>query len=256
MNTKQKITFLSPPSDCFMANEWYEFATSDHFWIKWRFEALRRIIPKDYIWGRTLEIGCGTGVVREQIEKYYNCTVTGCDLNLKALQMANGYTGPMYFYNIHQRHEDFRESFSTILLMDVLEHIEEPVTFLESVSFHLKPGGRLIINVPALQCLYSQYDKVGGHIRRYNIPSLKNELYLTGFSLESAAYWSLSLIPLLMIRKYILCFYRKDQIIKIGFQPVSPLIDFILRSLMRIEYLIFSKPPIGTSLIAVARKEK
>jgi hypothetical protein len=59
----------------------------------------------------------------------------------------------------------------------------------------------------------------------------------------------------LMVRRFILRFYRKDQIIKIGFQPVSPLIDFILRLIMRIENAISPNPPAGTSLIVVARKE-
>lgn len=254
-NTKQKIIFLSPESDCFMADEWYKFATSDHFWIHWRFEALQRIIPKDYKWGNTLEIGCGTGVLREQIEKFYNITVAGCDLNLNALEMAIKSRSPLYFYNVHQKHEEFRESFSTIFLMDVLEHIEDPVAFLNSVSFHLKKSGRLIINVPAFQSLCSQYDEVAGHIKRYNIPDIKKELHAAGFRIESASYWGMSLIPLLMIRRFILRFYQKDQVIKVGFQPVSPLIDSVLRYIMRIEYAIFSQPPAGTSLMVVAQKE-
>jgi len=59
-----------------------------------------------------------------------------------------------------------------------------------------------------------------------------------------------------MVRQFILRFYRKDkQIIKVGFKPVSPLIGSVLRFIMRIEYAIFPKPPYGTSLIVVARKE-
>jgi len=252
---KQKIIFLSPQSDCFMADEWYQFATSDHFWMNWRFEALKRIIPKDFKWGKTLEVGCGTGVLRKQIETFYGCTVVGCDLNLNALQMTIESMSPLYFYNIHQRHEDFRENFSTILLLDVLEHIEDPVTFLNSVSFHLNKGGRLIINVPAIQILYSPYDKVAGHIRRYNISNIENELHSASFRIERATYWGMSLIPLLMIRKFILRFFREDKIIQVGFQPSSPLIDRVLRFIMRIEYAIFSKPPAGTSLLVIAQKE-
>jgi SAM-dependent methyltransferase len=254
-NKKQKIIFLSSESDCFMADEWYKFATSDHFWMKWRFEALRRIIPKNCDWGQTLEIGCGTGVVREQIENYYGCTVAGCDLNLTALQMAIESNSPLYFYNIHQKNEAFKENFSTILLLDVLEHIEDPVTFLYSVSYHLKKGGRVIINVPAFQFLYSQYDKKAGHIRRYTISVLENELNIAGFRIERASYWGMSLIPVLIVRRLILPFYSKDKIIKVGFKPVSPLVDHIFRFIMKLEYAISHKPPAGTSLIAVARKE-
>lgn len=256
MNTNKNIIFLTPESASSMADEWYEFATSDHFWMKWRFEAFKRIIPKDYTWGKILDIGCGTGVVREQIGKFYGCTVIGCDLNLKALKNSIESGSPLYYYNIHQKREEFKESFSTILLLDVLEHIQDPVEFLDSVSFHLKKNGRLIINVPAIQSLYSIYDKVIGHIRRYNIPSLEKELHFSGFRIEKASYWGMSLMPLLLVRQFILRFFRKDQIIKAGFQPVSPLIDSVLRLIMRIEYAIFPQPPSGTSLIVVAQKVK
>ena len=252
---KQKIKFLSPKSDCFMADEWYQFATTDHFWMHWRFEALTRIISKDFEWERTLEIGCGTGVLRSQIETFYNCSVIGCDLNLNALQMAVESTSPLYFYNIHQRHEELRENFSTIIMFDVLEHIKDPVNFLKSVSFHLNKGGKLIINVPAFHILYSSYDKVAGHLRRYNISSLGNELHAAGFRVEDAAYWGMSLIPLLMLRKFILHFFREDKVIQVGFQPSAPWINRMLKSIMRIEYAIFPKPPAGTSLIVVATKE-
>ena len=252
----EKIEFLSPPSDYVMADEYYQFATIDHFWIKWRFEALRKILPKGYVWGRTLDIGCGNGVVREQIEKYYNSTVAGCDLNLSALRMAPLGCGPLYFYNIHQRHKEFKESFSTILLLDVLEHIKEPISFLNSVSFHLKVGGRLIINVPVFQWFYSRYDKVQGHVKRYNFLLLKSELRLSGFNIENATYWCMSLMFLLLIRKFIMRFCRKKQVMRIGFQPISPLIDYIMQFIRRIECVILPRPPAGTSLIVIARKER
>ena len=67
--------------------------------------------------------------------------------------------------------------------MDVLEHIEEPERFLRSVFFHLSPTGRLIINVPALQIFYSKYDTLVGHLRRYDINFLRQELELAGFEI-------------------------------------------------------------------------
>jgi len=257
-HSKQKIHFLSPLSDRFIADDWddwYNFATSNHFWIKWRFEALKKIIPKSHQWGQTLDIGCGTGIVRNQIEKTYGCVVSGCDLNIKALQLSIESKGPLYFYNIHQKNKEFKEYFSTILLLDVLEHIEDPITFLDSINYHLKKNGRLIINVPAFQFLYSIYDRVVGHFRRYKISTLKDELNHAGFCIEKASYWGMSLIPLAIARKFILHFYKKDKIVKAGFQPVSPLINSVMHFIMKIEYAIFATPPFGTSLIVIARKE-
>lgn len=250
------IKFLSPVTDCFAAEEWYQFATADHFWMKWRFQALRKILPDDYVWGRSLDIGCGKGVVRRQLEKYYGCKVSGCDLNLAALQTASLEQGPLYYYNIHQRQKEFKENFSTILLMDVLEHIGDPVEFLRSVNFHLEKGGKLIINVPAFQFLYSKYDEVAEHVKRYTVSDIKSELSSAGFRVEDYAYWGITMIPILIVRKLLMRFCPKEQVIKSGFQPHSPLVNFVLRFLMWVENVIPFKYPIGTSLVVVARKEK
>lgn len=248
------IEFLSEPSDFSMADEWYEFVTEDHFWFKWRFEILTKLIPLEYDWGKVLDIGCGNGIVGGQMEKFYGQKTSGCDLNLKALQMNPPQRGPLYFYNIHQRHLTFEKSFSNVLLFDVLEHIDDPVAFLDSIKFHLKPGGRVVINVPALPWLYSKYDKVAGHVQRYTRTSLRRELDAAGFDVEKMAAWGMSMVPLLLIRKFILCFCPEDKVIKTGFQPMSPLVGRILDFMRRVECKLFSNVPIGSSLMVVARK--
>jgi len=248
------IEFLSEPSGYAMADEWYDFADANHFWMKWRFEALKKIMPKNYVWGEILDIGCGNGVVSEQIERHYGYKTCSCDLNLKALQMVSASRSPLYFYNIHERHTRFREAFSTVLLMDVLEHIDDPLRFLSSVDFHLSPEGSLVINVPAIQLLYSKYDRVAGHVKRYSIPSLKKELGAAGFRIERAAYWGMSLIPLLIARKLLLYFCTDNNAIKTGFQPASSLVESVLDFIRRLECKTFSMVPVGISLTAIAKR--
>jgi len=252
---KNRVEFLSAPSDYSMADEWYELATTDHFWFKWRFEVLKRLMPKNYNWGETLDIGCGNGVTMEQIKKHYGCGVSGCDLNLKALKMIPAEMAPLYFYNIREKQNRLKERFSTILLLDVIEHIKDPVAFLDSVSFHLKPGGSLIVNVPAIQSFFSKYDKVAGHLRRYSTSSLSNELGAAGFQIEQASYWGFTMIPLLFMRKLMLFFCRNNKTIKIGFQPPFPMAHSILNFLGRFECSAFRRVPIGTSLAVLAKKK-
>lgn len=64
--------------------------------------------------------------------------------------------------------------FDTIIYLDVLEHIEHDHFELEMVERHLCPGGRLVILVPALPFLYSEFDRTIGHFRRYTRRSLKS----------------------------------------------------------------------------------
>ena len=249
-----QIVHLSTPSTYSMADEWYGFVTPSHFWIKWRFACIRKLLPKKYEWGTILDVGCGNGVVGQQIKSHYGIEASGCDLNEAALRTISMGYNKLYFYNIHQRNSEFESYFSTILLMDVLEHIDKPVEFLEAANYHLSPGGKIIINVPAIQLLYSKYDAIAGHVKRYRLTTIANELTKAGFHVECAGYWGLSLVPLLLIRKLVLNFYREENVIEIGFQPSSHLMRQLLNLLMFIETRLFTRTPIGSSLVVIATK--
>lgn len=250
----QGITFLSPPTSFQMADEWYEWATAEHFWFQWRFRAIRKLVRGEGLNEPVLEIGCGNGVVRGQIEEHYGVSVDGCDVNLAALRQANRGRGGLYFYDIHQRRTEWKEFFSTVVLLDTLEHIHDTKHFLESIAYHMQPKGTLLINVPALQSLFSRYDVAAGHVKRYSKRVLRQELESAGFLLVRQSFWGCSLLPVALARKLVLRFSHSDRIIRSGFQPSSKSVDFFLRTLMRLECGIGIAPPLGTSLLALARK--
>ena len=250
-----EIVFLSAPTDFQMADEWYEFAVPGHFWFQWRFRVIERLLPAEGPPGPVLEVGCGNGVARSQIEERYGCPVDGCDVNLVALRRALPGKGKLYFYDIHQQRAEWQGFFSMLILLDTLEHIDEPDGFLRSVAYHLKPGGLVLINVPALQSLYSRYDEAAGHVNRYNVAALRNELQAAGFSIVRHAYWGFTLLPVALARKCLLRFASRERTIQQGFQPGSRLVDAFLRTLMRVECGSHLPVPIGTSLVALARKE-
>lgn len=68
------------------------------------------------------------------------------------------------------------KTFSSLLYIDVIEHIEDDAAELRRAVSLLEPGGRLIILVPAHQWLYSPFDKAIGHYRRYNTSRVKSAL--------------------------------------------------------------------------------
>ena len=143
--------------------------------------------------------------------------------------------------------------FSTCRALDVIEHIEDDRAFIEAAVKHLKSNGRLIINVPAHQYLYSKYDKIMGHKRRYNKKELKTLTNELGLQIESISYWGLFMIPVVIIRKFILSFMKKD-ITAIGFKPPNAIVNKAFLLLMKIEKKLFSHPFTGTSLFAVVKK--
>jgi len=66
-----------------------------------------------------------------------------------------------------------REKFDTVLYIDVLEHIEDDSEELKRATRFLRPGGRLVVLVPAFPFLFSAFDAAVGHHRRYTVPRLK-----------------------------------------------------------------------------------
>jgi SAM-dependent methyltransferase len=253
MTTVREITYLSAPAEVSMADQWYEIASIDHFWIRRRFKVLQ-LLAGDLISGaRTIaEIGCGNGLVQRQIEDAYAKEVAGFDLNEAALKINVSCLSPIHCYDIFQRHATLRGRFDVIFLFDVLEHIADERGFLDALIYHLAPCGHLVLNVPAGQWAYSEYDQAAGHVRRYSIRTLRDAVAPTGLRIGKWTYWGLPLVPTLLVRKLWLKGKQgKDEIISAGFDSGSKTIDRLMGLLASCE--LTPQKLIGTSLMAVVQ---
>jgi SAM-dependent methyltransferase len=200
----RSIEYLSLPAPVNMGDWWFDIATSGHFWIRRRFEVMRRLADSTIRTARHVaEIGCGNGLLQKDVEDYYGVPVAGFELNELALQKNVSRVSPLYCYDIHQRAPQFRSHFDLLFLFDVLEHIEDESGFLQSVKFHLVDSGTLLVNVPALEFFRSDYDRAAGHVRRYSASQLREVLERNGFKVKGSTYWGLPLVPLLLVRKAI-----------------------------------------------------
>ena len=114
-----------------MADSWFEVATLDHFWIRRRFDVLRRLLGKDYRpSGLVAEVGCGHGLVQSQFRSAYGLAVDGFELNEHALAASVATDQPRFIYDIHERREELGGKYDLIILFDVIEHIEDDAGFL------------------------------------------------------------------------------------------------------------------------------
>ena len=199
----------------------------------------------------TLEIGSGNGISVNQFEQNTQCIVDGCDLNEKALLLSKPSKGRKFVYNIFDKNPNLLHYYDGIILLDVLEHIDDDTQFLKTALEHSKSGGKIIINVPAHQWLYSDYDKAVGHVRRYSPKSLKELLERAQLTEIKIYSWGAFLLPIAWIRK-IMISGKKEDIIKAGFKPSSKFINFFLTVLMKIETSLPFRLPFGTSVVAVA----
>jgi SAM-dependent methyltransferase len=251
----RKIEYLSPASEVSMGEEWFHIASINHFWIQRRFEVFQRFCGELIAGANELaEIGCGHGLLQRQIEIQYGRGVTGFDLNDFALKHNLSQQSSIYCYDIFQMLPALEGKFEIILLLDVLEHIADEGGFLRALLFHLAPQGRLIINVPAGQWAYSDYDVAVGHVRRYGIAELRTLALRNGLEVADWTYWGLPLLPALTIRK--LWPMRKSdhtKTITAGFDPGAKWINSSLKALCYFEWI--PQKLLGTSLMAVLRRE-
>ena len=249
-----EIEFLSPANSVSMADEWFEFASADHFWMRWRhrvlLQQLRRVRCQI---SNALEIGCGHGVVRQMIERDLGIPVDGCDLNQRALEKATKGDGRLFLYDIFDQNAGMLNAYDMILLMDVIEHIKDDVGFLSASLRHLKGDGIVVLNVPAHMFFYSKYDEVAGHKRRYNTASVAALFRAANVEPISIRQWGFSLVPLLLARRIVLSFVSRQRTIRTGFTPPNKLARRGLDALQAIETHIPFAMPLGTSVLAIGR---
>lgn len=79
-------------------------------------------------------------------------------------------------------------SLEYVYTLNVLEHISDDEAALRQLHGKLKPGGRLLVYVPAFQRLYSPMDALVGHLRRYEQATLRAKVERAGFVVERGSY--------------------------------------------------------------------
>jgi 2-polyprenyl-3-methyl-5-hydroxy-6-metoxy-1,4-benzoquinol methylase len=250
-HSADRLGIISEPQKINMAEDWFEIATADNFWIKRRFDVARRMFDWTGLSGKMIvEVGCGHGLLQRQVEDWYQVRVDGIDLNLQALQKNVSRRGRLYFYNIFERRPEFQGLYDLVILFDVLEHIEDQDLFLEAIKFLMKPSGILIISVPALRQLFSEYDLCAGHLRRYSLKALEDILSSHRFTVRHSTYWGLAFTPLLWARKYFLRFVERTDVIRTGCTVPNRLLDTVFYQISRLEPL--PQRLFGTSAMALA----
>jgi len=257
------IEMWSPLRVIDFENAWYEAADADHFWMDWRLKELTRLFEQCGLSPaadlRVLEVGGGHGVARAQVEGVTRWHVDLTDLNMVSLERCAPSRGRTLYYDVNDMTPSLHERYDAILLLDVLEHIEQTATFLRSLAWHLKPGGVLIINVPALPWFYSAYDEVLGHHRRYTKTLLRQECAAAELRCEAVRFWGFTLLPLLAARVVLMRRLPRDplkrsDIARRGMTPPNAFVGWILRVFMLSELWVGRDAPLGTSLLCAARK--
>ena len=192
-----------------------------------------------------LEIGAGHGDFTERFSKIGSVVAT--EVSDGSFQFLRS-----RFENnakIQIQKFDFKSAptqlFDSIVLINVLEHIENDVDALRALSRHLKPNGHLIIYVPAFWLLYSRFDNSIGHYRRYSRRELVSVATEASFQHFNSHYVnSLGAIGWLLICRVL----RRSASEGVS---VGVMNKWIIPVVRKLETKF--KPPFGISVIYIGR---
>ncbi|PIU95741.1 MAG: methylase [Armatimonadetes bacterium CG_4_10_14_3_um_filter_66_18] len=159
----------------------------------WWFVGRRRIICawlSQLVGGNSdqllLDIGCGTGTTMWRLRQF--CRVVGVDFSNLALARAQS-RGLDRLVGGSALSLPFAEgSFGLLTLLDVLEHLKDDAGALRGMRRILRPGGSLLLTVPAYPSLWSQHDVALHHYRRYTGSRLRNVVEAADFRVERLSY--------------------------------------------------------------------
>lgn len=161
----------------------------------WMYQTIRPFCK-----GKILEIGSGIGNISQFFLKE-NVDITLSDFDssyfpllkskFKEHQNLNGiHRIDFSVKNPEELYPKLIGQFDTVFALNVVEHIEDHEQAMINAYKFLKPGGNVVILVPAFQFLFNGFDKQLGHYRRYTEKSLKNLMVSAGFEVIHSTYFN------------------------------------------------------------------
>lgn len=226
-----------------------------YWWHAGRLRIIQKqlqLINKDKSNTQILNIGCGTGGTVPLLEQYGE--VVNVDVSKEAIKYCED-KGVKNIHLYNGRNLPFSDSsFDIGVALDVLEHIKDDDEALMEWWRVLKPGGVLVMTVPAYQWLWSKHDDNLHHFRRYRAFRLKQMLISGGFEVKKCTYAIVFSFPLIAAFRVLRKVIGTEQ--KSTYVQLPTIINSLFTKLLYMEAKIITKVnfPFGTSILLIARK--
>ncbi len=246
------------------------FAVEDrHFWFRSRNRCITaglRSLPEFATIRDVLEVGCGTGVVLAQLQRLFpDGRLIGMDLFEEGLKFARQrFQGTLIQGDVFQHF--FEQPFDLIGAFDVIEHLDDDEKILRRFWQEIRPGGHLIVTVPAHQGLWSYFDDLAHHRRRYAPAELECKLVSAGFADIYVTQFMAALFPPMWLKRRLLgeqaaklsqASPQQQQAAVESDLRVSPFVNWLFELFLRPEVFFIRhrlRVPLGTSLLALATR--
>ncbi len=233
---------------------------ADNFWFRARNRliiwALERYFPDAR---NMLEVGCGTGFVLAGVaESRPALRLTGSEVATVGLGFAARRVPSAELIQMDVRHIPFREEFDLAGAFDVIEHVEDDRAALQELHAALAPGGGLILTVPQHPALWSRYDVIAGHVRRYRRAELRARVAEVGLEIIRMTSFVSLLLPLMFLSR-LTQRAPKSQYDPLAELRIAPWLSRLLEAALGMERALIRAGvsfPAGGSLLVVARKAR
>ncbi len=215
-----------------------------HWWFAERRSLIRSQIQGIQPLGPALDVGAAAGGnTRVLVEAGWSCVAL--EYSQTGADMASG-RGLTVMRGDATRLPIVGDSLGLVVAYDVLEHIEDDAAAAREFFRCLRPGGRLLVAVPADMRLWSAHDEAVDHVRRYEREELLALVTGAGFNDVSIRSWNVLLRPVVAIRR------RKDR----GSELVEPgrVTNTALRGIVAMERVLPVGRMPGVSLLLTAVK--
>lgn len=172
-----------------------------HWWYRGRRRVIRAELDRLTLepGARVLDAGCGSGRTMQELVDYGR--VSGIELDEGAAALARDrQLGEIAVGRLEELPWP-DDTFDLITCLDVIEHVPDDVVALSELRRVCRPGGRLLVTVPAHQALWSLHDEANHHYRRYSRATLRSAARRADWTIERlSAFNSLLLAPAAVVR--------------------------------------------------------
>lgn len=228
--------------------------TGSHWWFLGRKHLLRTLLGRtDRRDALILDAGCGTGLAEDVLAKLG--TVIGIDIAPEALA-DRGTSCPEQLCLASINPAPFQDgAFDLVVALDMVEHIEDDAAVLRELHRICKPGGKVLITVPAYDWLRSAHDDALGHYRRYTARRIADLMANAGFRLSKVSYAVTAPFPAAVLFRFL----RRLTGGGAGSDmfEVPRLLNSILFAVMRAEAAVIKRInlPFGLSVVAIGIRD-
>lgn len=232
----------------------------------WWFEARRKIVGavlRDALAPsgasnerRLLDVGCGTGTMLGMLSAFGS--VHGLELSPEAVETCRGRYGSTVELHQGSIPGDLPTdgTFDVVGAFDVIEHLDDDAAVLERLRAALRPGGLLVVTVPAFMFLWGQQDVLSHHRRRYRARELRERLVAAGFVVDRLTYFNTWLFPVVATVRVGRRLFGRGRPPGSDFDMAVGRFDRLLERVFASERHVVRRwsLPFGVSLLALARR--